>query len=215
MNRARRDLSVSPAASRSSSARSDSSARSSPALTSAVTHSLQQSTGLEQRDPPLIETFHTSVRRTTSEPGDNQFSIRHDEQYVPRPTKLLKAFNAAYVPFRDGKPIPMEARQKLEEFKLSSEEFYGLVTARELPKSRYIYLDQGKIKFDEWTQPPHAQVIIEVAVQVALQDRPFRLFDGGTGEGNSCLFVFWLIMCRCSFASRTRQTTGRTLDRQC
>jgi hypothetical protein len=43
----------------------------------------------------------------------------------------------------------MDARQKLEEFVLSSEQVYRLITVRELPKSRYIYLDQGKIKFDE------------------------------------------------------------------
>jgi len=156
MNCEWRDLSMSSAASGCSSARSDS-ARSSPALTSAVTHSLQQSTGLEQREPPLIEMFHTSVWRTTSESGDSIHQLRlstqyrYDEQYVPWPTKLLKAFNTTYVPFRDGKPIPKEARQRLEEFELSSEEFYGLVTELELPKSRYIYLDQGKIKYVEWT----------------------------------------------------------------
>ena len=53
-----------------------------------------------------------------------------------------------------------------------------------MPKSRYIYLDQGKIKFDECTKPPHAEVIAEVLFQIISQDRPFRLFDGGTGGGH-------------------------------
>ena len=104
-------------------------------------------------------------------------------QYITRSTKLLRAFNAVYIPFRDGKSIPVDAREKLEEFHLDSHEFYRLVTVRELPKSQYIYLEQGKIMFDEWTKPPHAEVIGEILVQIALQDRPFRLFDGGTGGG--------------------------------
>ena len=38
----------------------------------------------------------------------------------------------------------MDARKYLHGFQLSSDEFYGLFSARELPKSRYIYLDQLK-----------------------------------------------------------------------
>ena len=105
---------------------------------------------------------------------------RSSTQYL---TKLLKAFNDLYIPFNEGNSIPTAARERLEEFTLDSDQFHHLVTARELPKSRYIYLDEGKIKFDEWTQPPHAEVIGEVLVQVAMQDRPFRLFDCGTGGG--------------------------------
>ena len=105
----------------------------------------------------------------------------YEEQYVPQSTKFLKAFNDVYIPFIEGKPIPTAAHERLEEFTLDSDQFHRLVTARELPKSRYIYLDDDKIRFDEWTQLPHAEVIIEVAVQISMQDQPYRLFDSGTG----------------------------------
>jgi hypothetical protein len=110
--------------------------------------------------------------------------------------KLLAAFNDVYLPFSEHKPIPPVAREKLDEFLLDSDQFYRLITARELPKARFIYLDEGKIKFDEWTQPPHAEVIIEVVEQIAMQNRPFRLFDGGTG-GGGCPYFGFAEMRRC------------------
>ena len=46
-------------------------------------------------------------------------------------------------------------------------------------------------------QPPHAEVIIEVVEQIAMQNRPFRLFDGGTG-GGGCPY---LALLRCVYVN--------------
>ena len=45
----------------------------------------------------------------------------------------------------------MDARQRLEELELSSEEFYRLVTVRELPKGRYM-LDDCPVKLRVYGQ---------------------------------------------------------------
>jgi len=142
-----------------------------------------------QYGPASFQTESASGHESTSDEINvhqlrSSTEYHHEQQYVPRSTKLWKAFNSAYVPFRDGKPIPADALEKLEQFSLDSQEFYRLVTSRELPKSRYIYLQQGKVKFDEWTKPPHAEVIGEVILQIGLQDRPFGLFETGTGGGD-------------------------------
>lgn len=44
--------------------------------------------------------------------------------------------------------------------------------------------------FDEWTMPPHAEVIIKIADQIALQNRNPKLFQGGTGGSLSNCGVF-------------------------
>ena len=192
VQRARREISTSPEASRSSSPHQHPPSAPAPYTSPPAAYPSQQSTNLEQRGLESLRSTSASVRETSGAPTDQQRTVHelrsstqnyHKEQYVPQSTKLLKAFNDVYVPFNEGKPIPTAARERLEEFTLDSDQFRRLVTARELPKSRYIYLDEGKIKFDEWTQPPHAEVIVEVLVQIAMQDRPFRLFDGGTGGG--------------------------------
>ena len=121
----------------------------------------QQSADLELGGHQSLQSPVPVVRETTSVPSGEQDSLHqlrpstqyyHEEQYIPRPRNVLAAFNDVYIPFSERKPIPPDAREKLEEFLLDSDQFYRLVTARELPKSRYIYLDEGKIKFDEWTQ---------------------------------------------------------------
>ena len=189
VQRARHEISTSPEASRSSSPHQHPPSAPAPYTSPSAAYPSQQSTNLEQRGPESLRTTSASVRETSNAPSDTVHELRsstqysHKEQYVPRPTKLLKAFNDVYVPFNEGKPIPTAARERLEEFTLDADQFSRLVTARELPKSRYIYLDEGKIKFDEWTKPPHAEVISEILGQTFVQDLPFRLFDGGTGGG--------------------------------
>jgi hypothetical protein len=138
----------------------------------------------------------TNVSLTDEHPNINTHTLRstfqyhHLEDYSLRPVKLYKAFNDAYIPFRDGRPIPQVARETLSGYTLTSQQYYSLVTNRELPCGRYIYLDGGKIMFDEWTMPPHAEVIIEIAEQIAVQNRNRKLFQGGTGGSLSNCGVF-------------------------
>ena len=113
----------------------------------------------------------------------SSFQYQHLEEYNPRLVALYKVFNDVYIPFRDGRPVPKRAREALSKYTLTSREYYALVTDRELPSGRYIYLDDGKIIFDEWTMPPHAEVIVEIVEQIAAQNRPTKLFQGGT-DGN-------------------------------
>jgi hypothetical protein len=111
---------------------------------------------------------------------------RYPETYTPHlSSKLYKAFNDAYVPFRDGKEIPEKALRNLATYTLTSPEFYTLVTDRELACGNHIYLDNGRIIFDTYTQPPHAEIIIEISDQIAYQNRNPKLFIGGTGGSMS------------------------------
>lgn len=111
----------------------------------------------------------------------SSFQYQHLEDHNPHLVALYQAFNDVYIPFRDGRPIPKRARETLSKYTLTSQEYYALVTDRELPSGRYIYLDDGKIIFDEWTMPPHAEVIVEVVEQIAAQNRLTKLFQGGSG----------------------------------
>jgi len=165
--------------------------------------SIQQSGELEYGRHQSLQSPVPVSLETTNVPSEHSLhqlrsstQYHHEEQYVPRPRKLLAAFNNVYKPFSERQPIPPDAREKLEEFSLDSDQFRRLITSKELPRSRYIYLDEGKIKFDECTQPPHAEVIIEVVEQIAMQNRPFKLFDGGTG-GGGCPYFGFAEMRRC------------------
>jgi len=112
----------------------------------------------------------------------SQLRYDHLETYKPRlSSKLYKAFNDAYVPFRDGGEIPENALRTLETYTLTSPEFYALVTDRELPGGNHIYLDNACIIFDTYTQPPHAEIIGNIIIQVASCNCNPRLFDAGTG----------------------------------
>lgn len=113
---------------------------------------------------------------------------QHDQHSVSHASELQQAFKEAYIPFSKNLPIPAAALERLLEFTINAEEFIRLVSERELPKSRYIYLKSGKICFDEYTLPPHGSIIMEIGRQISGQDDPFELFEAATGDGTySCM----------------------------
>jgi hypothetical protein len=78
----------------------------------------------------------------------------------------------------------------LEEFTIDESTFLTLVTKCELERGRYIYLEDGKIKFDTYTMPPHAEVIVNVVKQLECQNNNPELFLGGTGGGGTPFINF-------------------------
>lgn len=101
----------------------------------------------------------------------------HDELYIPR--QLSKAFNDAYHYFENREKIPDEIMAKLSEFDVDAKTFQQLVTIKE---AKFIYLEDGRICFDELTLPPHGEIIGEVLDQINSQNVP-KIFRGGTGNG--------------------------------
>jgi hypothetical protein len=69
-----------------------------------------------------------------------------------------------------------------------------MVIAKELEYSRFIYLEDNKIIFDECTDPPHAEIICNMVSQtLKMQDWPAgELFVSGSGNRAS-LFILLLI----------------------
>lgn len=66
---------------------------------------------------------------------------------------------------------------------MTEEEFTQLVVDGELEGGRYISLSDNKIVFDECTDPPHGELIMEIDTQIGLQDRAAgSLFIAGTGN---------------------------------
>ena len=63
----------------------------------------------------------------------------------------MKAFNDAYIPFRDGHTIPETARHTLDAFTLTSNQYYRLITDRKLPRGQFISFDNRKLIFNEYT----------------------------------------------------------------
>jgi hypothetical protein len=115
--------------------------------------------------------------------------------------QFAKAFKECYDFFCRDIAIPPAALAKLSEFTLSAEQFYALVIQKELPKGRFIYMENGHIKFDEWTMPPHAEIIGEVITQIAKQDI-MDLWEAGSG-GSTHVFMLMLMMCRRQFDPRS------------
>ena len=67
-----------------------------------------------------------------------------------------------------------------------------MVIDKELEYSRFIYLEDNKIIFDELTDPPHGEIISEVTIQIGTQDRAGGdLFNAGTGNR---MFLFILLL---------------------
>ena len=112
------------------------------------------------------------------------------EIYRPRHQSLLNAFWDVYHPFSQGKAIPSDARSRLDSFRVSGDEFARMVIDEELEYSRFIYLKDNKIIFDQCTDPPHGEIIGEVTIQIGMQDRAAGgLFSAGTGNRAS-LFIY-------------------------
>jgi hypothetical protein len=115
--------------------------------------------------------------------------------YRPRHQSLLNAFWGVYRPFSQGKAIPGDARERLDSFRVSGDEFSRMVVDKELEHSRFIYLEDNKIIFDECTDPPHGEIIIEVMMQIGMQDRAWgNLFSAGTGNRMSVLISLLIKM---------------------
>jgi len=93
-------------------------------------------------------------------------------------------------------PIADESRRRLESFKVTENDFVELVIDRELADGRFIALEDNRIIFDEYTKPPHGEIIAEVIEQIGAQDRAGgRLLMGGTGN-RIALSIMSLFPCR-------------------
>ena len=72
--------------------------------------------------------------------------------------------------------------KKLHSFPVDCDTFLRITKIKELASGRYLYLEDGKIKFNTFTQPPHAEVLGRVMRQIARQDTA-DLFIDGSGDG--------------------------------
>ena len=105
------------------------------------------------------------------------------DTYIPRHQALHNAFWRVYRDFQAKSPISADARTHLDSFIVSEDEFVKIVVESELADSRFISLEDNKIKFDEHTIPPHGEIITEIQTQIGMQDRAGgSLFIGGTGN---------------------------------
>jgi hypothetical protein len=62
---------------------------------------------------------------------------------------------------------------------------YAKAKNQETMSARFVYLDDGKVSFNNYTMPPHAEVIVEIVEQIGLQNRNPKLLQGGTGGSMS------------------------------
>lgn len=107
----------------------------------------------------------------------------HNFRYRPRNQLFLAAFWEVYRLFVDRKVIPHDCRRRLESFSVTEEDFIQLVIKNELTDGQFIELLDNKVIFDEYTKPPHGEIIGEVIEQIGIQDRAGgRLLMSGTGN---------------------------------
>lgn len=88
-------------------------------------------------------------------------------------------------------PIPASLLSKLNNFTVDSDTFLALDRAKERAGGRYIYLEDGKIQLDTYTQPPHAEIIGEILRQITIQDN-LRLLISGSGGGTIIVCIAYV-----------------------
>src|SRR5436309_2371934 len=71
---------------------------------------------------------------------------------------------------QNANPVPSSLLTKLNNFTVDNDTFLALDKAKERVGGRYLYLEDGKIRLDTYTQPPHAEVIGEILRQITIQD---------------------------------------------
>ena len=142
------------------------------------------SVGQTNRTAASID-VHTLRSSTTYVDNDN---------VSPETRGLKTALHKAFRYFQFGLPIPPSSLAKLESFRVDTDTFLRMTRVKELDGGRYIYLEDGKIKFYTFTLPPHAEVIGRVLRQVSRQDTA-DLFIDGSG-GGMMMYVCFLIPSR-------------------
>jgi hypothetical protein len=141
------------------------------------------------------------VRNNATNPLPDVHTLRssttyiHNDNFVPRTNSLNTAFYNAFQYFQSGSPIPSSLLAKLDSFAVDSDTFLRMTRVKELNSGRYIYLEDGKIKFFTFTQPPHAEVIGRVLRQISRQDTADLFIDGSAG--GILFFLFLLNLSRC------------------
>jgi hypothetical protein len=121
-------------------------------------------------------------RSRASSSSSQKSQSRQSTSGAPNPL-FLNTFWQVYRSFLNETPISEEARKQLESFNVTDDEFTELVVDSELEGGRYISLLDNKIVFDEYTNSPHGEIIMEIVLQIFLQDRAAgSLFIAGTGN---------------------------------
>ena len=151
-----------------------------------------------------------SESASQSLPNNPSTTYVHNDHFVPRTNSLNTALRNAFHYFQSGSPIPASLLAKLDSFTVDSDTFLRMTRVKELNGGRYIHLEDGKIKFFTFTQPPHAEVIGRVLRQISRQDTA-DLFIDGSG-GGVLFFIFSLNPSRCPTGQSQRKATRWTLD---
>jgi hypothetical protein len=120
-------------------------------------------------------------RNATSSQSSNSSSPESSASHESRTNRLNKALHNAFEYFQSGSPIPPPLMSKLDSFVVDSETFLRMTRVKELNSGRYIFLEDGKIKFYTYTQPPHAEIIGRVLRQISRQDVADLFIDGSGG----------------------------------
>ena len=113
----------------------------------------------------------------------SQTIYTNDVVHTPWPQGLLHIFNRAYKQFVEHNHVPEDLLKELDKYTLSAQDFKNLIAQKETEKMNHIYLEEGKIHFDEYTLNPHGNVIAEFFRQVHMQDAGYRILDGSSGDG--------------------------------
>ena len=124
------------------------------------------------------------IQTNATVPSVDVHTLRPSEQYVSNndiTSGLKTAFFNAFRYFQSGLPIPTSILAKLDSFTVDSNTFLRLTRIKELNGGRHIYLEDGKIKFFTFTQPPHAEIIGRVLRQISRQDIVDLFIDGSGG----------------------------------
>jgi hypothetical protein len=86
-----------------------------------------------------------------------------------------RVFSNACRYFKDDKVIPQQLLQELEKFSLTMEE-YGEIVANREDKLRHVYWEDGKLRFNTFTKPPHGSAIGIVSELIGRQFPQDRIF---------------------------------------
>ena len=131
--------------------------------------------------PPRTSASNTSSSAPSADTTQSGLDLQSLKATLAHISKYIQIAN----------PVPDSLLSKLNNYTVESNTFLALDMAKERMGGRYFYLEDGKIRLDTYTQPPHAEVIGETLRQITIQDN-VRLLISGSGGGTIIICIAYV-----------------------
>ena len=132
--------------------------------------------------PSATSSGHPQPRSTHRLRSGTEYDAAEEWSY--RNPRFEQIFAKACEFFKNNGLIPHDILTKLDTFTLSEREYYDTIAVRE-DRLRHVYWEDGKIKFNTFTQPPHGTATGMIQQLIGNQLPADRIFV----SCNDCIYL--------------------------